>query len=170
MTRSKNTPPNGAAIRNALGHPVIDSDAHVVECEFALVDTLKEVAGAKIAGRFDEALRTYAMQRWYHADEPTRRQQRVGRPSFWHIPANTLDRATAMLPGLMRKRLDEFGIDFAVVYTTLGLSFIHMADDEMRRALCRAINKLNADTFREHRTRLTPAALIPRRTPQEAID
>jgi len=47
MTRSKNTPPNGAAIRNALGHPVIDSDAHVVECEFALVDTLKEVAGAK---------------------------------------------------------------------------------------------------------------------------
>ncbi len=27
MTRSKNTPPNGAAIRNALGHPVIDSDA-----------------------------------------------------------------------------------------------------------------------------------------------
>jgi len=170
MTRSKNTPPNGAAIRTALGHPVIDSDAHVVECEFALVDTLKEVAGAKIAGRFDEALRTYAMQRWYHADEPTRRQQRVGRPSFWHIPANTLDRATAMLPGLMRKRLDEFGIDFAVVYTTLGLSFIHMADDEMRRALCRAINKLNADTFREHRTRLTPAALIPMRTPQEAIE
>jgi len=69
MTRSKNTQPNGAAIRSALAHPVIDSDAHVVECEFALIDTLKEVAGPKIAGRFDEALRTYAMQRWYHADD-----------------------------------------------------------------------------------------------------
>src|SRR6266436_8716219 len=170
MTRSKNTQPNGAAIRSALAHPIIDSDAHVVECEFALIDTLKDVAGAAMAARFDSALGQHAMQRWYHADEPTRRRERIGRPSFWHIPANTLDRATAMLPGLMRERLDEFGIDFAVVYTTLGLSFIHMTDHEMRRALCRALNKLNADVFAEHRTRMTPVALIPMRTPEEAIE
>src|SRR5260221_11518315 len=110
------------------------------------------------------------MQGCYHADEPTRLQQRVGRPSFWHIPANTLDRATAMLPGLMRERLDEFGIDFAVVYTTLGLSFIHMTDHDMRRALCRALNKLNADVFAEHRTRMTPVALIPMHTPEAALE
>ena len=160
----------GPAIRAALEHPVIDSDAHVVECEFALIDTLKEVAGSAVAARFESSLGQHAMQRWYHADQATRRAQRIGRPSFWHVPAETRDRATAMLPGLMRERLDEFGIDFAVVYTTLGLSFIHMTDNEMRRALCRALNKLNADVFNEHRTRMTPVALIPMRTPEEAIE
>jgi len=33
-----------------------------------------------------------------------------------------------MLPGLMRERLDEFGIDFAVVIRHWALSFIHMTD------------------------------------------
>lgn len=161
---------SGAAIRRSLSHPIIDADAHVVECEFALLDSLREVAGAKAAAKFGETLRQYAMHRWYAADEATRRDMRIGRPSFWHVPAkNTLDRATAMLPGLMRARLDEFGIDFAVVYTTTGLAMIHIGDAEMRQAICRAINKLNADTFREHSTRLTPAALIPMRTPEEAI-
>ena len=161
---------DGAAIRAALKHPIIDSDAHVVECEFALIDTLKEVAGADMADRFESALGQHAMQRWYHADEETRRKQRIGRPSFWHVPAETRDRATAMLPGLMHKRLDEFGIDFAVVYTTLGLSFIHMTDHEMRRALCRALNKLNADVFAEHRRRMAPVALIPMHTPEAALE
>jgi len=74
-----------------------------------------------------------------------------------------------MLPSLMRERLDELGIDFAVVYTTLGLSFINLPDEEMRRALCRSLNRLNAATFSEHRTRLTPVAIIPMGTPEEAI-
>jgi predicted TIM-barrel fold metal-dependent hydrolase len=158
-------------IRERLGHPVIDADAHVVECQFALEDTLKEVAGPRVAGRFAEVLESISMHRWYRADEATRRKQRIGRPSFWHVPAsNTLDRATAMLPGLMRKRLDDFGIDFAVVYTTLGLSFVSLGDEEMRRAIARSLNKLNADTFREHSRRLTPVAIIPMGSPQEAIE
>ena len=33
---------------------------------------------------------------------------------------NTLDRATAMLPRLMYERLDDLGLDFAVVYPTAG--------------------------------------------------
>ena len=53
--------------------------------------------------RFEKALGQFAMQRWYHASEATRRKQRIGRPSFWHAPAGTRDRATAMLPGLMRE-------------------------------------------------------------------
>jgi predicted TIM-barrel fold metal-dependent hydrolase len=111
------------------------------------------------------------MHRWYRADEPTRRRQRLGRPSFWHVPAsNTLDRATAMLPGLMRSRLDELGIDFAVVYTTLGLSFVSIPDEEMRRSIARALNQLNARTFREHSSRLTPVAIVPMGSPQEAIE
>jgi predicted TIM-barrel fold metal-dependent hydrolase len=159
----------GAKLRAALKHPIIDADAHVLECEFAMLDSLKEVAGARMAGRFEKALGQYGMHRWYLADDAARRSRRIGRPSFWHAPADTRDRATAMLPGLFCERLDEFGIDYAVVYTTLGLSFIHMADYEMRTALCRALNKLNADTFAEHRLRATPAALIPMHTPAAAI-
>ena len=158
-------------VRERLGHPVIDADAHVVECQFALEDTLKEVAGARIAGRFAEVLESISMHRWYRADEATRRKQRLGRPSFWHVPAsNTLDRATAMLPGLMRSRLDDLGIDFAVVYTTLGLSFVSIGDEEMRRAIARALNTLNAETFREHSSRLTPVAIVPMGSPKEAIE
>jgi len=159
------------AAREKLGHPIIDADAHVVECQFALEDTLKEVAGARVAARFAEVLESISMHRWYRADEPTRRRQRLGRPSFWHVPAsNTLDRATAMLPGLMRSRLDELGIDFAVVYTTLGLSFVSIPDEEMRRSIARALNQLNARTFREHSSRLTPVAIVPMGSPQEAIE
>ncbi len=170
MTRPAGTPAQGAKIRASLNHPIIDSDGHVMESEFALLDTLKDVAGAKTAARFEEVVMKYAMHRWYGADRKARQDMRIARPSFWHVPAgNTKDRATAMLPGLMRHRLDEFGIDFMVVYTTLGLSFMHLGDDEMRQALCRSLNKLNAETFSEFKDRMTPAAIIPMHTPQEAL-
>ena len=170
MTNHHGPRKTAAEIRRDLPHPVIDADAHVVECQFALQDMLREVAGPRIAGRFDEVLESISMHRWYRADDEARRNRRLPRPSFWHVPAsNTLDRATTMLPSLMRERLDEFGIDFAVVYTTLGLSFINLGDQEMRQALCRALNRLNAETFREHGSRLTPAAIIPMGSPEEAI-
>jgi predicted TIM-barrel fold metal-dependent hydrolase len=158
-------------LRERLGHPIIDADAHVVECQFGLEDMLKEVSGARVASRFAEVLDSISMHRWYGADNAARRRLRLGRPSFWHVPAsNTLDRATAMLPGLMRTRLDDLGIDFAVVYTTLGLSFVSIPDEEMRRSIARALNKLNAETFREHRGRLTPVAIVPMGSPAEAIE
>jgi len=170
MTSHHGPHKTAAEIRRELSHPVIDADAHVVECQFALQDMLREVAGPRIAERFGEVLDSISMHRWYRADDATRRNRRLARPSFWHVPAsNTLDRATTMLPSLMRERLDEFGFDFAVVYTTLGLSFVSLGDQEMRQALCRSLNRLNAETFREHSARLTPAAIIPMGSPAEAI-
>jgi len=35
-----------------------------------------------------------------------------------------IDRATAMVPRLFYERLDEFGIDFGMLYTSLGLFFV----------------------------------------------
>ncbi len=170
MTHPHGARKPAAGIRRELSHPVIDADAHVVECQFALQDMLREVAGQRVAQRFEEVLESFSLHRWYRADEATRREQRLPRPSFWHVPAaNTLDRATTMLPALMRERLDEFGFDFAVVYTTLGLSFINLGDQEMRQAICRALNRLNAETFRGHGARLTPAAIIPMGSPEEAV-
>ena len=86
------------------------------------------------------------------------------------IPArNTRDRATALLPKLLYERLDEFGIDFTVLYPSNGLVTVRTDDEEMRRATCRAFNMYLADHFREFSDRITPAAIIPLDTPEEAI-
>ena len=167
MTVKKAT---GSDIRAKIGHPVIDADGHIVECEFALLEVLKEVAGGEIAGRFEKSLKELALHRWYHADAVTRQDVRMCRPSFWAVPANAMDRATALLPGLLNERLDSLGIDFIVAYTTYGLNFITFPETEMRRALCRALNKLNSETLRPYASRITPAAVIPTYTPQEAIE
>ena len=59
---------------------------------------------------------------------------RVTRGSFWGITTTSaLDRATAMLPNLFRERLDEFGIDYAIVYTSMGGGLARSPDPEVRR-------------------------------------
>jgi hypothetical protein len=61
------------------------------------------------------------------------------------------------------------GIDFTIVYPSLGLFLLHLGDDELRAASCRALNNLNAAIFREYADRITPVAVIPMHTPHEAI-
>lgn len=67
---------------------------------------------------------------------------------------NTLDRATATLPKLLYERLEEMGIDFAILYPTQGMFAPHINDEEVRGAACRAFNRFHADVFREFRARL----------------
>jgi predicted TIM-barrel fold metal-dependent hydrolase len=89
---------------------------------------------------------------------------------WWGLPTrNTLDRATAMLPQLLYRRLDEIGIDVTVVYPTYGLTAIHLVDDELRPALSRAFNMYVAETYAPYRDRIVPVACIPTFTPAEAI-
>jgi hypothetical protein len=56
------------------------------------------------------------------------------------------------------------------LYPTTGLGVPHIRDDELRQASCRAFNTFLADIFREYSARLSPAAIIPMHTPQEAIE
>jgi len=94
----------------------------------------------------------------------------VAMPGFWTRQAeNTLDRATALMPKMLYDRLDEIGSDFAVIYPTAGLRFPRIKDDETRRAVIRAYNIVSADYFRGLEDRMTPAAIIPMHTPEEAI-
>src|SRR5690242_972480 len=146
-----------AALRAKLPHPIVDADAHVLEGEFVLRDFIKQVGGPRLLERFEETRKT-------KRTTPHRRM-------FWAAPSGkfTLDRATAMLPKLYRERLGEAGVDFAVVYTTYGLGVLSSQDDEMRPVLARALNLMYADMFRDVGDRLTPAAVIPMATPQEAI-
>jgi predicted TIM-barrel fold metal-dependent hydrolase len=95
---------------------------------------------------------------------------RLTRGPWWGMPAaNTVDRATAMLPKLLYERMAELGLDFSVLYTTIGFSLIGIEDDELRRSSCRGLNKMRADMMAGFEDRLTPAAVIPMHTPQEAV-
>ena len=158
-----------AEVRARLDHPVIDADGHTVEFEPCLVDYLKEIGGPKMVERYIAVRETGG--EWYQSSPADRFDRHLPRPAWWALPArNTLDRATATLPKLLRERLDEMGIDFAVLYPTHGLTLIRLPDDELRRVVCRALNTFHADIFTEHADRLTPAAAIPMHTPEEAID
>lgn len=167
-------------IRSRLGHPVIDLDGHFAEIMPVFFDYLKEAAGAKVAERYQKELSSstgcmvanmHSMYRWHRMSPEERRADVAPRPPFYGSPTrNTLDRATAMLPGLMHKRLDDMGLDFTVLYPGLGLFVPHHDDEELRRAASRAFNLYVADQFREYSDRMTPAAVIPMHQPAEAIE
>jgi predicted TIM-barrel fold metal-dependent hydrolase len=146
----------GRDVRAKLDHPVIDADAHIVECDFAHLDFVRELAG-------EDMVKHVAAQRAHHGS--------TVRGFWWGLPSgpHTADRAMAQLPRYFRSRMDELGIDFAHCYTTRGLSHIYLTNDEARRVSCRALNMLYAEMFAEVGDRLRPAALIPTYTPEEAI-
>ena len=51
-----------------------------------------------------------------------------------------------------------------------GCSLVLIGDEEVRRAACRALNRMKADMFAGFTDRLIPVATIPMHTPSEAID
>jgi predicted TIM-barrel fold metal-dependent hydrolase len=159
-----------AVIRERLNHPIIDSDGHVAEFEPAFFDSLKSVGGPRMVERYKSMPDSPLHFRWYRLSPAERREQRVPRPHWWvHPTRNTLDRATSSLPKLLYHRLDEMGLDFTIIYPSIGLFGLHIADQEMRRASCRAWNQLHAEIFREYCDRITPVAVIPMHTPEEAV-
>jgi predicted TIM-barrel fold metal-dependent hydrolase len=71
---------------------------------------------------------------------------------------------------LLHERLPEIGSDFAIIYPTAGLRVPRIQDDAARRAVVRAHNIVTAEYFRDLSHRMTPAAIIPMHTPEEAIE
>ena len=155
-------------IRARLGHPVVDADGHTIEYLPAVRDDLQALAGRRAVEQLDAVLGFAQAARALSFEQ--RRALGLPRLPWWGLPArNTLNRATALLPRLLYQRLDEIGLDFAVLYPTYGLLGIHLPDDELRRASCRAFNEYHADLYREHAKCLAPVAIIPMNTPEEAI-
>jgi predicted TIM-barrel fold metal-dependent hydrolase len=153
-----------------LDHPVIDSDGHLIECFPLVRDHVAELGGASMAEEFDKVV---TGGRAMLAIPPglERRAQGRYRTAWWGLPTrNTLDRATAMFPRLMYERLDELGIDVAVLYPTGGLIVTaYSANDDLRRVMARAFNRYCAEAYAEFRDRLVPVAAIPCFTPEEAV-
>lgn len=159
---------DAGAIRERLDHPVIDADGHIVEFLPLVRDFLVEEAGESVAKRFDDTLRSSTTIRALDVD--ARRQLGISRTGWWGVPsANTLDRATAMLPRLLYDRLDELGLDVAVLYPTAGLMAMALDDAELRGALARACNRYVAESYAEFGDRLLPVAVVPNYNPEEAL-
>jgi predicted TIM-barrel fold metal-dependent hydrolase len=156
------------AIKARLDHPVIDSDGHAVEYIPLVAEILRDQTDAATAKRFEAV--TGAADAVRGLSPEVRRDARRHMQGWWAVPAaNTLDRATAMLPALMAARLPELGLDHAVVYGTLGLGACVVTDDELRPHMARAFNTYYSEVYRDHRTLLTPVGVIPMGTPEEAI-
>src|SRR5262245_35093962 len=150
-----------ARIRERLDHPVVDADGHLLEFMPVVLDLVREEAGASLAKRFEEVLAGLT--------QASRFRHTRARAYWGLLERNTLDRMTVTLPELLYRRLDEIGIDFALLYPTTGLSVMVMADDEMRRGVARALNRYYAEEFAPYRDRLEPVAVIPTVTPGEAL-
>src|SRR5690242_13349931 len=160
---------SAAQIRSSLDHPVIDGDGHWVEFDPVFSERMRKVGGDRAADGFNAAMKT--TQDALSMSLAERRRRRLAQVGFWtRQSGNTLDRATAMMPRLLYERLDEFGSDFAIIYPTAGLRVPRISDDATRRAVVRAHNVVTADYFRNLSDRMTPAAVIPMHTPDEAIE
>ncbi len=162
-----------AEIHGRLGHPVIDIDGHMAEHLPTLAPYLEQEGLSldhPVVPAAAAALRRHR-QSWHDADprgagrHPHAARVRGGAPR----PGSTIDLATALFPELLYERLDELGIDFGVVYPSLGLVFLHTDDEDVRRGACRALNRCNAETFAPLADRLAPVAAIPMHTPDEAV-
>jgi predicted TIM-barrel fold metal-dependent hydrolase len=153
----------------ARQHPVVDADAHWLEPIGVFLQFLRDAGGTaavqKLTEFYDEADGA-----WYRANAGERNLRRIKRRAWWSDPWIARDRATAMLPKLMHERLPELGIEFAVVYPTLGLTAISYPDPDLRIAACRALNAMTAELFDGLGDRLAPAAAIPVVTPSEAVE
>jgi predicted TIM-barrel fold metal-dependent hydrolase len=158
-------------IHARLSHPVIDSDGHWREFEPIALDYLKEAGGPQIVERWTSRLRALGEGDFVKMTRQERVERRAGQPPWWALPVkNTLDLATSFIPRLMHDRLEEMGLDFAVLYPTHCQLFApYVGDEELRKAGCHAFNRYAAETWAEYSDRVTPIGVIPMHTPDEAL-
>jgi predicted TIM-barrel fold metal-dependent hydrolase len=160
---------SAADLHATLDHPVVDADGHWQEPVPMFLDHLRDEAGPGAVEGL-QALTGSFYSRWYDTTPAERRAQRIPRAPWWPEPPGTLDRATSLLPALLYERLDELGIDVALLYPTLGLFGMHVADDDLRQSFGRAANRVAREAFAPYADRVVPVALVPHRTPAEAIE
>ena len=147
-------------IRSEIDHQVVDGDGHLVEMVPVVMDVVREIGGADAAKAFSK----YLGAMFSDGSGFTNVRQ-----PFWGSPGPTIDRLTTALPALMYERLDEFGIDFAILYPGVGLPLMSCCEAEVRQVAARAMNIYYANLFGPVSDRMTPTALIPMFTPQEAL-
>ena len=149
-------------LRRRLGHPVIDGDGHLVESVPVWLGHVEKLGGGEAPARVLQALR----------DATTGlgdARRGLARGPWWGVTNRARDLACVMAPRLLAERMGELGLDFAVLYPTLGLVLPTLPQDELRQLACRALNSMNAELAGPYAERMTVAAAIPMYTPAEAV-
>ncbi len=157
-----------AQIRDRLGHPVIDVDAHMLEFMPAVFPFLRDALGPD---RFEAYRNQGPLVRRDLPSMPADRAlaSRIPQTSWWGCSNDALERATIMLPQLFADRMEDLGFDYCVQFTTNALSQCSVPDAELRTGICRGFNDYYAEIYRPVRDRIAPAGMIPMHTPEEAI-
>ena len=156
-------------VRQNLGYPVVDIDGHLVEHMPEVAPFVREYLPRPLFDRWigGEFAHLFTVMGTNNAE---RSRTRVPQAGWWGAPtANTLDRATAMLPGLLYDRMEELGFDLTVLYPTAGFGIAGVPDDELRRGLCAGWNAYLASVITPFRDRMRVAGVIPMHTPEEAV-
>ena len=157
------------AVQQAISHPVIDADGHMMEYYPLMLEIATELSDPSTAAT---ALAPLTDQRWAPlraTPVDKRRGQAIFRGAWWAMPAaNTRDQATSVLPGLLYERLGELGIDFQLAYPTYGMFCWVLRNPEHRQLLARTYNTYCAEVYAGYRDRLEPVAVVPMHTPEEA--
>ena len=157
-----------AQIRAGLKHPVIDGDGHWMEPIPVFLEYLRETGGPKAVDQLRATWR--AREQWYRASAEERQHHRMRRIIWWGVTTNTLDKASALLPGLLNERLPELGIDFALIYPSFGLTINAIVQEDLHCAAARAYNRMTAEMFGPYASRFAPVAIMPAQTPRQAIE
>ena len=161
MSQAKVT---AADVRASLGHPVIDADGHLVEYWPELDRYLRAEGVEAGMGAFLATANFDGSPVWETLDPDARLRERAYRSPWWGFPNDARDLATASAPELLYRRLDEFGIDLAVCYPSVGLQLPAQRDDRLRRLGCRAgavVVASSLSSFRAARCRCIRAFSLP---------
>jgi predicted TIM-barrel fold metal-dependent hydrolase len=171
MSTATHTSPSAArVIRESLDHPIVDSDGHVLEVLPVFAEYLADLEGAPVADYFRRSGAYVRYATPWAATDDERAHVWMTQNNLWgHPTKNTLDRATATIPGLYARRMDDLGIDFSILYPSGGLALPGLPDPDRREAIVRAYNRWVMELCAPHPTRMLPAAVIPMETPDEAI-
>jgi predicted TIM-barrel fold metal-dependent hydrolase len=158
-----------ARIRQQLGHPVVDADGHVLEPVPMFADFVREHGRGDLIESASTFRRSEQRRSLSGASADERRRQGL-LPMFWASAVGEADYcATVTAPGRYYGRLAEAGIDFAVLYPSMGLALGGLTEDDHRVTLCRLYNEFMGELYRPYRDRFTMAAVIPMFNPDEAI-
>jgi predicted TIM-barrel fold metal-dependent hydrolase len=153
-----------AKLKARLDHPVVDGDGHIVESWPLFFRYLAKIGGEDLQQSFVREMRERPIFSSGNADrgEP--------RMPWWGTTTDTRDLATVMLPKLLHERVDELGLDFVILYPSLGLVLPTVQDEKVRRGTLRALNTMTAELTRPYRNRMAAVAMIPMHSPEEALE
>jgi predicted TIM-barrel fold metal-dependent hydrolase len=171
MTIRPGEPTTSAKIRAKLDHPVIDCDGHLREFLPIYEDYLVKHGGRKMADDYLKVLRE-GNKPFARPSIEERRSRQLQHQAWWGVTmADPVDFATQMAPRLLHERLDDFGVDYCILYPTLGLILNTNANPELRRASLRALNDMHADLYNKpYGDRIHVPAAVSMNTPEEAIE